>query len=147
MRALCLVLLWLLGACAPDPADFGPSEALAAFLTAVERSTHAPEQRKTAYGFLDRASQDALAARAKLSNALGSRKLEPWEMLVPGRVSFAGQSLAGVRMSSKVDGDKAVVAILLERSSPIEVPMVREEGRWRVVLGLSPQTEPTEDAQ
>ena len=125
----------LLG-CAPDPGDLGPTDALAAFLTAVERSTHAPEQRKVAFEWLDTKSQGALAARARLSNSLAGRKLKPWEMLVPGRVSFAGQSIAGVRMTANVEGERATVSILIAKGEPIEVPLVREQGRWRVMLGL-----------
>jgi hypothetical protein len=128
----------LLCACAPDPADLGPTEALAAFLTAVERSTHAPEQRKLAYEWLDQKSQQNLTERARLANSLAGRKLQPWEMLVPGRVSFAGQSISGVRMSADVEGDHAKVSILLEKGEPLEVPMIHEAGRWRVVLGLTP---------
>ncbi|MFT3921411.1 MAG: hypothetical protein QM778_02630 [Myxococcales bacterium] len=136
LRAVCLALC-LLFACAPDPGDLGPTEALAAFLTAVERSTHAPEQRKIAFEWIDVHSQDALAERARLSNSLAGRKLKAWEMLVPGRVSFAGQSLAGVRMTADVEGDRATVSILIDKGDPIEVPMVREQGRWRVVLGMT----------
>jgi hypothetical protein len=132
-----LALALTLFACAPDPGDLGPTDALAAFLTAVERSTHAPEQRKIAYEWLDTKSQAALMERAQLANSLAGRKLKPWEMLVPGRVSFAGQSMAGVRMTADVDGDHANVSILIDRGDPIEVPMVREDGRWRVVLGLT----------
>lgn len=137
LRPLSLALVLLLCACAPDPGDLGPTDALGAFLTAVERSTHAPEQRKVAYEWLDSKSQAALADRARLSNSLAGRKLQAWEMLVPGRVSFAGQSIAGVRMTADVDGDHATVSILIDKGDPIEVPMVREDGRWRVVLGLS----------
>ena len=124
-------------ACAPDPRDLGPSEALAAFLTAVERSTHAPEQRKVAYEWIDKKSQAALDQRARLTNSLSGRRLSAWEMLVPGRVSFAGQSMAGVRMTAKVEGDRATVSIHISRGDAVEVPMVREDGRWRVVLGLN----------
>jgi hypothetical protein len=133
---VCYLVLVLLFACAPDPGDLGPTEALAAFLTAVERSTHMPEQRKLAFEWLDRQSQEALAERARLTNSLAGRKLAPWEMLVPGRVSFAGQSIAGVRMTANVDGDHATVSLVLEK--PVDVPMKREQGRWRVVLGLNP---------
>lgn len=138
LRVLYLTaLLAVLCACAPDPRDLGPTEALGAFLTAVERSTHAPEQRRIAYEWLDTQSQTALTQRAKLSNSLAGRKLQAWEMLVPGRVSFAGQSIAGVRMTADVEGDRATVSILIDKGDPIEVPMVREQGRWRVVLGLT----------
>ncbi len=129
--------LALTAACAPDPRDLGPTEALTAFLTAVERSTHAPEQRKIAYAWIDKKSQAELDQRARLANSLSRRKLSAWEMLVPGRVSFAGQSMAGVRMTAKVEDDRATVSIHIRRGDAVEVPMVREEGRWRVVLGLN----------
>ncbi len=136
LRTVTFFALTLLLACAPKPEELTPSEALGAFLTAVERSTHAPDQRKIAYGWLDLESQEALAERARLANSLAGRKIKPWEMLVPGRVSFAGQSMAGVRMTSKIEGEKATVGILIEKGKPIEVPMLRQAGQWRVVLGL-----------
>jgi hypothetical protein len=137
LRVLLAFTLALLCACAPDPSDLGPTEALGAFLTAVERSTHAPEQRKLAYEWIDTQSQGTLAERARLANSLAGRKLQAWEMLVPGRVSFAGQSIAGVRMTADVEGDRATVSIHIDKGDPVEVPMVREQGRWRVVLGLT----------
>jgi hypothetical protein len=139
LRSLAWLVPFLsLCACAPDPKDLGPVEALTTFLTAVERSTHAPEQRRLAYEWIDRDSQQALVARARLTNSLAGRKLAAWELLVPGRVSFAGQSLAGVRMTAQVEGDRATVSIALDRGETIQVPMARQEGRWRVVLALTP---------
>jgi hypothetical protein len=133
LRVFCLLLLLSVG-CAPDPRDLGPTEALTTFLTAIDRSTHAPDQRKLAFDWLDHKSQEALAERARLANSLAGRKLAPWEMLVPGRLAFAGQGIAGVRMTANVQGDDATVSLLLDK--PTEVSMKREQGRWRVVLGL-----------
>jgi hypothetical protein len=128
---LCLLL-----ACAADPSELAPSEALTAFLAAMERSTHAPEQRKLAYEWVDLASQRALAERARLSSSLSGRVFEPWDMLVPGRLSFASHSLAGVRLRAQVDGDRAAVA-LPGKPNSAPIPLVREAGRWRVSLGLT----------
>lgn len=142
LHALCLALACVCGACAPDPSELSPSEALGAFLTAIERSTHAPDQRKVAYSWLDLKSQEVLAGRARLANSLAGRKVKPWEILVPGRVSFAGQSIAGVRMTSKIEGNKALVSILVEEGKPIEVPMLLEAGQWRVELELNQKAAP-----
>ena len=80
-----------------------------------------------------------LEQRARLSSSLAGRTFEPWDMLVPGRVSFASQSVAGARLHAKVDGAHATVEIPVEKSvSPppaTKVAMVREAGRWRVALG------------
>lgn len=131
----CLVL-----GCAADPSDLEPTEALTAFLSALERSTHAPDQRRLAFEWLDLDSQRVLAERARLSSSLAGRPFEPWEMLVPGRISFASQSIAGARLRAKVDGTHAVVEIPAERGvappPATQVPMVREGGRWRVALDL-----------
>ena len=134
-----LVLSATLCGCAADPSDLQPTEALTAFLAALERSTHAPDQRRLAYEWLDLASQRMLEKRARLSSSLAGRTFEPWDMLVPGRVSFASQSVAGTRLRAQVDGEHATVIIPVEKSviPPPEtrVAMVHEAGRWRVALG------------
>jgi hypothetical protein len=136
-----VVLSTALLGCAADPSELEPTEALTAFLAALERSTHAPDQRRLAYEWLDLDSQKALAQRARLSSSLAGRPFEPWEMLVPGRVSFAEQSLAGTRLHAKVDGERALVEIPVEKAvvdppKATQVAMVREAGRWRVALGV-----------
>jgi hypothetical protein len=137
LRFLALLLL-LLAACAPDPTELGPVEALSTFLAAIDRSAQAPEQRKMAFEWLDASSQAALKERAELSASLAGRSLAPWEMLVPGRLGFSLRSMGNVRMSAEVSGEKATVSIPVHGREPVRVPMVREGGRWRVQLGLKP---------
>ncbi|MDB4972473.1 MAG: hypothetical protein JWN48_814 [Myxococcaceae bacterium] len=128
-----------LSGCAADPSELQPTEALTAFLAALERSTHAPDQRRLAYEWLDLDSQKLLAKRAQLSSSLAGRPFEPWDMLVPGRVSFASQSIVGARLRAHVDGEHATVEIPVEKSvippPATKVAMVHEAGRWRVALG------------
>ncbi len=135
-----LFALFALG-CAADPSELQPTEALTAFLSALERSTHAPEQRRLAYEWLDLSSQRALERRARLSSSLAGRTFEPWEMLVPGRVSFAAQSIAGARLRAQVEGEHATIELPAEDTvippPSTKVAMVREAGRWRVALGLT----------
>ncbi|MET0340566.1 MAG: hypothetical protein ABW252_06170 [Polyangiales bacterium] len=132
MITLCAGLL----GCAADPSELAPTEALTAFLAALERSTHAPDQRKLAYDWLDLESQKALQERARLSSSLSGRPFEPWEMLVPGRLSFAAQSLTAGRLSASIDGEHATVTMRGADSAGGPVPMVRESGRWRVMLPM-----------
>src|SRR5262245_32326543 len=131
------MLLVVIG-CAPDPGELGPVEALATFLAAVDRSAQAPEQRKLAFEWVDAESQAALKERAELSASLVGHALEPWEMLVPGRLGFSLRSMGNVRMSAELKGDSATVRIPVHGHEPVLVPMVREAGRWRVQLGLKP---------
>jgi hypothetical protein len=49
VRLVALLVLICLVACAPDPGDVGPVEALTSFLAAIERSTYTPDQRKQAF--------------------------------------------------------------------------------------------------
>jgi hypothetical protein len=139
MRTVIAVFVLSLLGCAADPSELEPTEALTAFLAALERSTHAPDQRRLAYDWLDLSSQKALAQRARLSSSLAGRPFEPWDMLVPGRVSFASQSLDGTRLQAQVDGERAMVEIPVEKiidpPAATRVAMVREAGRWRVSLG------------
>jgi hypothetical protein len=135
---LLAVLALSFAACGSDPDDLSPDAALTNFLVAMEQSTHAPEQRKAAFDWLDQQSRKQLSERADLTASLAGRKLAPWELLVPGRVSFAGLARGGVKMSTEVSGDRARVRIPVEGQGPVEVAMIREDGRWHVVLGLTP---------
>lgn len=140
MRRWPAILLCVAFACAADPSELAPAEALTAFLAALERSTHAPDQRKLAYDWLDLRSQNALKERARLSSSLSGRPFEPWDMLVPGRTSFASQSLGGTRLRARVQGERATIEIPLTEAAKHEtttVEMVREAGRWRVALPLA----------
>jgi hypothetical protein len=131
-------LLWIVlacAACAHDPGELSPKQALTAFLTALDRSTHAPEQLKVAYEWIDQQSQAALKRRAELSASLAGRSIEAWDMLVAGRSSFSAYPVPAIaRVRS--DGEHAFVSMQVEGRSQVEVPMRREGGRWRVVLGL-----------
>jgi len=135
IRLLALATVFCVG-CARDPGELAPDAALTEFLSAVEGSTHQPSLRKVAYDWLDEASRTTLMERAARTAALAGRKLEAWEMIVPGRLSFAGLGRPGVRMQVHIEGDRATVQIPIERRAPAEVTMVRQAGRWRVVLGI-----------
>jgi hypothetical protein len=130
--------LGLVSACAPRPEQLAPNEALSAFLTALDRSTHAPEQLETAFEWVDEKSQAALKQRAMLATSLAGRRLAPWDMLVPGRASFSAYSVPSLRMRAAIDGDKAKITMPVEGRDDLVVDMVREGGRWRVLLGLTP---------
>jgi hypothetical protein len=143
VRALTLALFVLCAcgsSCAPRPSELSPNAALTAFLNALDRSTHAPEQLQLAFGWLDQASQSALKERAGLAASLAGRSIAPWDMLVPGRSSFSAYSVPSMRMRSRIEGERAFVTLTLEGRDAVEIPLIREQERWRVVLGLKPTT-------
>lgn len=135
-RSLLSIFLLVCLACAPDPGELSPSAALKSFLTALDRSPHAPEQLVVAFGWIDAKSRAALAERAELAAALAGRSVSATDMLVAGRNSFSGYSVASLRMRTRLDGERATVVVTVQGQPDIEVPLVREEGRWRVVLTL-----------
>ena len=134
----------LLTACAPAPSDETPLGALRMFLRAMERSSDDARALEEAYGLLDTAARDALVARARDASALANgREFAPWEMLAQGRyrVRFPYAEYGSMRES--IDGDRATVTVAgIDRRSRAEVPLVREDGHWRVVLRVPPQPAP-----
>jgi len=130
-----LPLLLALAACAADPGELSPKQALVAFLTALDRSSHAPEQLKVAYDWLDAQSQASLTRRAELAASLAGHRIAAWDMLVAGRSSFSAYTVPAVS-HVRNEGERAFVSLQVEGKPQIEVAMKGEGGRWRVVLGL-----------
>ena len=133
IAALLTALLVGTGAigCAEDPPDATPEGALAELLEAMQESRYDDARRAEAFALLDSASQAELEARATRAEALGRSGLEPWEMIAIGRFRLP---IEPRRMSARVDGERGVVVVAGTRGERAEVPVVREEGHWRVVL-------------
>jgi hypothetical protein len=131
-------------ACAPAPSDETPLGALRMFLRAMERSSDDARALEEAYTLLDTEARDALTARARDASALANgREFAPWEMLAQGRyrVRFPYAEYGSMRES--IDGERATVTVVgTDRRSRAEVPLVREEGHWRVVLRVPPPPAP-----
>jgi len=126
----------LLAGCAEEAPDATPEGALRAFIEAMEESRYDDSQRAEAYGLLDETSRAALRQRTARAEALGRTGLEPWEMLATGRfrLSFEARS-----MSAQVEDGEGIVVVRGPREERAEVPVVQEEGRWRIrLLGAEP---------
>ena len=126
--------LLLLGACGGNTDRETPEAALHRFLRAMERSHFDTSARADAYEMLCESTRAELARRAEQASS-ASRELAPWEMIVPGRFRrrFAARP---ERMESRIDGSRATVIVRSNAGQKVEVPLVREDGRWRVVLRL-----------
>lgn len=136
MRALVLSLVLVISApaCSREVDDTTPEGALSLFLDAIDRG-----ETGDAYALIDGESQRRLAERARSTTALGARELEPWEMLVEERsdLRFTPRRGSGLRARAGADADHAVVVVSGERAEQrAEIAMVREDGRWRVVLAI-----------
>jgi hypothetical protein len=133
-----LVLALLVSACSDVPSDETPRGALRLFLSAMDRSDRDPDALRDAYALLSASTRRALAQRAHDAETLGADGLEPWEMLVRGGYRQTFTPARGARgLREHVDGDQARVVVTSEDGTRhAEVPLVREHGRWRVVIAI-----------
>jgi hypothetical protein len=141
------VAIALLG-CGGPPTDESPSGALRLFFESVATAQQATgrsrvEALEQAYGLLDARSRDRLDERSRATAALGAREHAAYEMLAayPTRGAEVPTRAASFREAAGADADHATVTVRLAEDRSVEVPMVREDGAWRVVLDV-PEIEP-----
>lgn len=128
----------VLAACSDVPTDETPRGTVQLFLAAMERSERNEEALRDAYVLLSAPVRRELQERAHIATSYGAREMRPWEMLVRGgfRLSFT-PAKGGRGMRERVDGEHALVTVQNEAGDrKAEVPLVREDGRWRIVLEL-----------
>ncbi len=129
-------------------ANESPVETVRHFLDAMERGADEEDALQEAYSLMDAPARAALARRAARASALSGRSFQPWQMLARGRFRrrFAPGTRAG--MHERIDGDHAVVTVSADKSGPrADVPLVREQGHWRIRLEIPPMREAPEGAR
>lgn len=142
-----IVLAWglvawglLASGCSDLPSDETPRGAVRLFLSAMARSEEDPAALREAYGLLSEPTRRALVERERFAESLGASELHPWDMIVRARHRPSFAPARGARgMRERIDGDSATVVVTNEDGSrTAEVPLVREDGRWRIVLSIPP---------
>lgn len=149
-RLLYLAPFWL--GCGDTAAALGPEDALRRFLGAMTRAQDEPAALAEAFSCLDDRAQARLRARAERATSLSGREYQPHDMLVPGRFHLRFDPAERGGMRAIVQGDRAEVQVRGRGEARARVPLVREGGRWRVVLeigataedlgGISPSPDP-----
>lgn len=131
-------------ACGGARADTSPTETVTAFVAAVEAAERDSTQRKRIYDLLSQRGRRALDERAARAAQVSGRPMNPWDMLAPGRsrLRFLPTSDG---MTVQIHGDRAVVTARGRNAGVADVPLVREEGRWRIDLALPPIVAPGPD--
>jgi hypothetical protein len=107
------------------------------FLEVMDRSGADEGALKEAYRLLDSSAREALADRAERATTLAGRRFEPWQMLAQGRfrLRFAPASPRGMR--ERVQGERAMVTVNgAQPGQSAEVPLVLEQGQWRIALPI-----------
>lgn len=135
LAVLSLAALYACGGAAAN--DETPVAAVRHFLEVMDRSVVDERALQEAYRLLDRQAQAALTERAERASTLAGRRFEPWQMLAQGRfrLRFAPATPGGMR--ERVEGERAFVTVSGSREGQrAEVPLVREQGRWRIALPI-----------
>ena len=125
--------------CGRSDVDDDPVSTVRSFLELMERSTTDDAAMADAYALLDRGAQQALRVRADRARSLSGRAFEPWQMLAQGRfrLRFAPVSPGGLR--ARVQGERALVVATGARAGErAEIPLVRQDGAWRIELKMPP---------
>jgi hypothetical protein len=143
-RELLLLAALCLGSvtgCARQASDDTPERAVQEFIERMQRVHGDVAKSKAAFELLAAPARANLEERAKRASATSGRSVNPEEMLVPSRFYLGFQPRS---WSTERGSDWAVVTA--EGDSPNErkqIPCVREQGRWKVMLEL-PELPPLE---
>lgn len=134
--------LALVAACSHTPPDATPEGAVREFIERMERVDGDPERALAAYELLSANTRENLIERARRASHASGRPMKPEEMLAPSRFVLLFRPH---QMQAHVTGDHAFVDVtgMDPNVDRARVPLVREEGRWRVELDL-PQLPPVE---
>lgn len=131
---LLLALLLLVVACSRAPGET-PEATVEAFARAVQSARTDNTARRRMYDLLSQRAQDALTDRAQQTSQLSGWELQPWEMIAPGRVRLR-LDFDPSAMTSRVSDQRAVVTVRGATGGVADVPLVRENGRWRIDLNF-----------
>ena len=133
------IFLPLMG-CSEELTDRTPGGALLLFLAAMEGSQWDADARRDAYQLLASPTQARLRERSDMTNMLGSREFEPWEMLAQGRFRLLLDVPPERDLHVVTDGDEAVITVRGGggEEAAAQIPMSREDGGWRVNLEIPP---------
>lgn len=143
VTALWLGLAWIIacggGTSGPvGSAQRSPSEVLRQFLAAMDQSASDDRSLRVAYELLASPAQKALEARAARAKTLAGQSFEPWQMLAQGRFRLRFSPASRRGMKERIEGDRATVTVTgTGPGERAEVPLIREQGRWRLSLSLN----------
>lgn len=138
----------LLAAACGGPPDATPAGAVRELIAALEPSSDPDNDRERlehAYTLLSERSRTDLAERARQTAALGAAERVPSEMLVAGTAHLRFHPRPGGlrEQLDPADPDHATVTVSGDGDGETAtIPLVREEGHWRIVLDLGAPSAP-----
>lgn len=121
-------------ACDADPPGETPDRAVREFVSRVRSFRGSEQDAKVLFELLSERARSNLEARAERYGAASGKKIAPWAMIVPSRMTpnFLPQTY-----SAQIVGKYAMVDIRgVSSEHHAQVPCVLEDGLWRVDLVL-----------
>jgi len=134
--ALLLVLSFALAlmGCSRAPPDATPEGAVHLFLDRMDAAASGAVPMSDVYALLGPATRKNLADRATRAGKIQGRRIDPSDMLAPGRYALKFRPKS---MTSRTSGDTAIVTVVgYEASETAEVTLVRENAAYKVELDL-----------
>lgn len=128
--------------CSHQPPDSTPEGAVRELIERMERIDGDPARARAAYELLSASTRENLIERAKRASAAAGRPIQPAEMLAPSRFVLLFRPH---QMEARISGDRAQVDVtgMDPAADRARIPLVREDGLWRVELAL-PELPPIE---
>ncbi len=132
--ALLAALAFGLSGCSRAPPDATPEGAVHLFLDRMEAAASGAVPMSDVYALLGPTTRKNLTDRASRAGKIQGRRIDPSDMLAPGRYALKFRPKS---MTSRPSGETAVVTVVgYEASETAEVTLVRENGAYKVELDL-----------
>lgn len=152
-HALVLLVLLSLVAC-EEAAPPGPAETVQTFLRLMDESgiRSGPSGEvladevalQEAYALLSTRTQSSLRERAELAASLAGGEYDPWNILIPGRFRLRFEPVTFDEIIQEERPRRATVRVRGRGPGELaEIPVVEEDGRWRIPLEIPPAAETT----
>jgi hypothetical protein len=133
-RSLVAMLTAAVVSCSRPPPDATPEGSIREWVERMEAQQADPETARQAYALLSRGTQAQLEKRAERSSRIEGHRVEPYDVLAPGRFALKFEPRA---FKAQVSGETATVDVVGEEPSEVAVMHCVKEGvGWRVVLDL-----------
>jgi hypothetical protein len=95
------------------------------------------EALRDAYALLSATTQASLRERADLAASLAGGDYEPWSVLIPGRFRLRFTPVAFDEAIHPGQPRRATVTVRGRNANEVaEVPLVEEDGSWRIPLDI-----------
>lgn len=153
LRVALMLGVLLLAACGEEPPP-GPAATVQTFLRLMDESgirsgpsgeVLADEAAlQEAYALLSNQTQTALRERADLAASLAGGEYAPWNILIPGRFRLRFEPVTFDEVIQEDRPRRATVSVRGRGPGEVaQIPLVEEDGRWRIPLDIPPAAETT----